>query len=111
MLDAKGNVIAAAYPEYDPEEAPETAGWPLCRMPRVSTARVVSGSLEYTLHMQNSQNYYLEDKAGNCIMQIMHRGIMSGWDIVDMQNMEPEMLCGLFVFSRYIEQENEFMIV
>ena len=41
----------------------------------------------------------------------MHRGIAGGWTLEDNCGFSPEMLCGIFIFCRYIEQENEFMIV
>ena len=42
------------------------------------------------------------------VMQIFHRGIVGGWNIEAMDNFAPEIICGIFVFCKYIEQENEF---
>ena len=36
---------------------------------------------------------------------------MGGWLFHDDHGFAPEVLCGIFAFCRYIEQENEFLIV
>jgi len=61
--------------------------------------------------MHNSQNYSMKDRSGYVILQIMHRGLMGGWLFHDDHGFAPEVLCGIFAFCRYIEQENEFLIV
>lgn len=45
------------------------------------------------------------------VVHILHRGIMGGWTIEDETGLLPKNLCGLFVFCRYLERENEFMTV
>lgn len=42
---------------------------------------------------------------------IMRRGLCGGWLIDAFDDFSPEILCGIFVFCRYVEQENEFLIV
>ena len=61
--------------------------------------------------MQNSQNYTLRDRAGYIVVQIMHRGLTGGWNMEVDEDFTPEILSGLFAFCRYIEQENEFLVV
>lgn len=110
LFDSSGNKCAVANPDYAKGDAP-TVVWPLCRMPRVDHAKVVFDKNEYLLVMQNNQNYLLSDKFGKSVMQIFHRGIVGGWNIEAMDNFAPEIICGIFVFCKYIEQENEFSIV
>ena len=110
LFDSSGNKCAVANPDYAKGDAP-TVAWPLCRMPRVDHAKIVYDKNEYLLVMQNDQNYLLSDKYGKTIIQIFHRGLAGGWDIKVMNDFSPEIICGIFVFCKYIEQENEFSIV
>ncbi|NBH82291.1 hypothetical protein D7X88_04200 [bacterium C-53] len=80
-------------------------------MPRVDHAKVVFNKNEYLLTMQNNQNYILSDKFDKAVIQIFHRGLVGGWNIEVMSDFLPELICGIFVFCRYIEQENEFLVV
>lgn len=69
------------------------------------------GSVLYTLIMQNTQNYILQNAAGAVVARIVHRGVTGGWDIDAPAAMSAGLVCGLYVFSRYLEQENEFLTV
>lgn len=61
--------------------------------------------------MHNSQNYSLINNANSEVLRIMHKGISGGWIVEDTCGFLPEIICGIFIFCRYIEQENEFLIV
>ena len=110
LFDSSGNKCAVANPDYAKGDAP-TVVWPLCRMPRVDHAKIVYDKNEYLLVMQNNQNYLLSDKSGKSVMQIFHRGTVGGWNIEAMDDFAPEIICGIFVFCKYIEKENEFLVV
>ena len=105
------NTMMTGQPGYAEGEDPLTAGWPVCRLPRVDHAQIRIGQNEYHLTMHNSQDYTLKDKNGYVILQIIHRGLIGGWLFYDDHGFAPEILCGLFAFCRYIEQENEFLLV
>lgn len=111
MLDGDGKECAVARPDYAQGEDPAVAGWPLCRMLKVDHAQLTIGGKEYLLTMRNSQNYSLSEKTGKIIVQIMHRGLCGGWTIDAADIFLPEIICGIFIFCRYIEQENEFLSV
>ena len=111
LFDSSGNKCAVANPDYVKGDDPTVVGWPLCRMPKVDHAKVVYDKNEYLLVMQNDQNYLLSDKYSKAVIQIFHRGLVGGWDIEVMNDFAPEIICGIFVFCKYIEQENEFSIV
>ena len=66
---------------------------------------------EYLLTMHNSQNYSLINAHNSEVLRIMHKGIAGGWAVEDICGFVPEIICGIFIFCRYIEQENEFLIV
>lgn len=76
-----------------------------------TTLQVFYTKNEYLLVMQNDQNYLLSDKYSKAVIQIFHRRLVGGWDIEVMNDFAPEIICGIFVFCRYVEQENEFSIV
>lgn len=105
------NTVMTGSPGYAEGEDPLAAGWPICRLPRVDHAQIRIGGDEYHLEMHDSRNYSLRDKTGYVLLQIMHRGLSGGWLLYDDHGFAPEILCGLFAFCRYIEQENEFLIV
>ena len=100
-----------ASPDYAEGDDPAVVGWSLCRMPRVDHAKVVIGEREYLLVMQNNQNYSLSEISGKTIVQIVHLGLGGGWNIEAIEDFASEMICGIFVFCKYIEQENEFLVV
>lgn len=111
LFDSYGNKCAVASPCYAEEDDPAVVGWPLCRMPRVNHAKVVINEEEHLLIMQNGQNYSLSEKLGKPAVQISHRGLGGGWDIEATKDFTSEMICGIFVFCKYIEQENDFWVV
>lgn len=111
MLDRSGEKCAVANPDYTKGDDPAVVGWPICRMPRVDHAQLFIRRKEYFLSMRNSQNYFLSEKHGKTVVGIMHRGLCGGWNIDAADDFAPEIICGIFVFCRYIEQENEFLMV
>lgn len=111
LTDYRGSVVASALPGYARGEEPDVAGWPIHRMPKVDHAKVTIAGAEYMLTMCSSHEYTVKDASGEEILSIRHKGIAGGWIVEDDHGFAPEILCGIFVFSRYIEHENEFMIV
>lgn len=111
LTDQDQNILALAHPGYADGDDPTVTGWPICRMPRTDHAQILIGDREYLLTMHNSQNYSLKDMHGAEVLKIIHRGISGGWRLEGNHDFTPVLLCGLFTFCRYIEQENEFLIV
>lgn len=111
LSDVNGNECAAASPDYAEGDDPAVVGWPACRMPRVDHAEIVIDGKEYLLVMQNNQHYSLSEKSGKTVIQIFHRGLCGGWNIEATDDFGSEMICGIFVFCKYMEQENEFLTV
>lgn len=111
LYQTKDNLIASGRPEYAAGEDPADAGWPICHVPRMDHASVLFKGQPYELVMQNSQNYQMTDPLGHIALQILHRGIAGGWRAEVKIQLEPGFLLAMFVFCRYLEQENEFITV
>ena len=111
LTDNGNQLICSARPGYADGDDPNVVGWPICRMPRVDHANIVVNGEEYLLTMHNSQNYSLTNNGNSEVLRIMHKGIAGGWTVEDICGFAPEIICGIFIFCRYIEQENEFLIV
>lgn len=111
LEDLRGGEVASARPGYAPEEDPLVAGWPVCRAPRVDHADVMLGRESYVLEMRSSRHYAMMDARGAAAVQVVHRGMMGGWTLETEQAFSPEVLCAVFAFCRYLEKENEFMVV
>lgn len=67
--------------------------------------------IKFSLNMYNSQYYVLRNTNGDDVLSILHKGTTGGWFFDDKQGFAPEILCAIFVFCRYMEQENELLIV
>lgn len=111
MHDSSEHILLLGLPCYAPNDDPDVTGWPICRMPRVDHANITIEKSNYILTMHNSQNYSLLDKNNTEVLRILHKGIAGGWILEDNTYFPHEILCGIFIFCRYIEQENEFLIV
>ena len=111
MYGPDGSEIALAKPRCSAGDAPSAASWPVCRMPRADEAVLTMEGREYTLVMENVQNYVLTDAWGQCTVRIIHRGMSGGWRLDVSQPLSAPFLCGLFIFCRYLEKENEFVVV
>ena len=111
LTDNENQLVGSARPGYADGDNPDVVGWPICRMPRVDHANIVVNGREYLLTMHNSQNYSLLNTSNSEVLRIMHNGIAGGWIVEDLCGFDPEIICGVFIFCRYIEQENELLIV
>lgn len=111
MTVGQGVLLAAASPDYAGGDDPMAGGWPICRLPKVDRAQVNIDGVPYYLTMRNSQHYLLRESPQKVAIQILHRGLIGGWDIEAAEDFGPELICGIFIFCRYIERENEFLIV
>ncbi|WP_367926232.1 hypothetical protein [uncultured Ruthenibacterium sp.] len=111
LTNGNDQVLMVAHPGYAKEDDPDMVAWPMCRTPKVDHADIMIDGVTYLLVMHNSQNYALKDGKGTSVLQIMHKGISGGWTIETAKSFSAQVICGLFIFCRYIEQENEFIIV
>lgn len=111
LKNCDSTILMEARPDYAKDDNPDEIGWPICRAPKVDHANILIGKITYLLTMHNVQNYSLQDNNGTVVLQITHNGLLGGWTLNSTEYFSPQILCGIFIFCRYIEQENEFMIV
>lgn len=111
LCDGTGQVRAAARPDYAEDDMPEKNGWPPYRVPKVDHARLKMDGREFELVMESNTAYTLSESSGEEVLKIFHRGLTGGWDIEAADRLLPETVCGLYAFCRYLEQENELMIL
>ena len=111
MYSPEDSEYATACPGYAPGEPPREDTWPVFRMPQTDHAMLRYAGGEYRLDMINAQRYALLDGAGKQIASVLHRGLTGGWRILAPEYFSPAFLCGLFIFCRYLEQENVLPLV
>lgn len=111
MTDALERPLMVAAPDYAPEALPLASPAPLHRVPRVDHAAVSMNGEQYALTMLDSAHYTLKNARDKALMTLSHRGITGGWNISADSSLSPAVLCGLYNFCRYIEQENDLFVV
>ncbi len=112
LKNSDGEILLSGVPKYADEDVPSIVGQFIYRMPRVNSAELIFQDRSGLLRMINSQNYRLTDTSGKVILTLLRRGIFSGgWNLDAAEELRPEFLCGIFIFCRYMEQENELPIV
>lgn len=111
LTNQDGQKISEARPGYADGENPDQMGWPICRLPKVDHAQLFIHERTLLLIMHSDKEYSIHDEGGVCILTIAHKGISGGWMIQDNFGFTPDVLCGLFAFCRYLEKENEFIVV
>ena len=110
LLDSAGNVLIKARPDCAPDEGDKKSSGSL-RLPKVDRAAVYMRNEVCIFTMESPRLYILRFDDGHKVLSVTHRGITGGWDIDCSEDFSPEEICGLFIFCRYIEKENEFLIV
>lgn len=65
----------------------------------------------YRLEMVSCENYLMKNQQGEVALCVLHRGIAGGWQIECGPEFEPWVICAVFVFCRYLEQENQMVVV
>lgn len=111
MLDGQQAAVAEGFPNYAQEDDPDVNGWPLCRLPRANHVRIRMEGTEYLLIMHDGRHYTLKNLEGDTVMDITHRGLCGGWNLETKKEFAHPVVCGLYLFCRYLEKENEWMIV
>ena len=107
LLDAVGSVAAEAEPAFAPGED----GRAVCRAPRVDRAALRVGGGQYRLVMERPQSFAAGDAQGRVLLRVTHRGVAGGWRIEAADDLVPGLVCGLFLFCRYLDMENELYTV
>ncbi|MBE7720520.1 hypothetical protein [Lacrimispora indolis] len=111
LKNHNGEILMSGFPKYAKGQDPADTGWPVYRMPRIDSVDLLLQDHYGSLQMINSQNYLLSDTSGQGTLNVFHRGVIGGWNIEAPEEFSPEIICGIFVFCRYLEQENELIVV
>lgn len=112
LKNSDGEILLSGVPKYGDENGPSIVGQFVYRMPRVNSAELMFQDRSGLLRRIDSQNYRLTDSSGKVILTLLRRGTFSGgWNLDAAEELGPEFLCGIFIFCRYMEQENELPIV
>ena len=61
--------------------------------------------------MRNAQNFIVKDGDGNTVMEIIHNGYAGGWSVDSNEKFSPAIILGIFIFTRYLDKENELYII
>lgn len=106
LTDDRGKALASAVPGYSVQEDPSVMGWPAFRAPEVDHAAILVGDRSYLLTRRGADDYLLT--AENETVLYARRNSMSiTWSIESDADFSAEIICGLYIFCRYIEHENE----
>ena len=111
MYDNAGKELAFAHPYYDDRNNPDIKGWPACYIPKVNLAKIQYMDMEYILTRHDNTYYTFITKENKIAITIKHRGINGGWTIEANDKLTPQIICGFFIFCKYLERENEFILI
>ncbi|MCD7845574.1 MAG: hypothetical protein LUG57_06965 [Oscillospiraceae bacterium] len=106
LTDDSGQALASAVPGYSQREDPSVMGWPAFRGPEVDHAAILVGDKRYLLTRQGADDYLLTDERG-AVLRAQRKSMSSAWNIESDAGFPAEIICGLYIFCRYIEHENE----
>ena len=62
LYNSRGVPVITAYPGYAEAEDPDVYGWPIARLPKTDHADLKIKGEDFTLIMQNSQYYVMNDE-------------------------------------------------
>lgn len=111
LMDMQRCPIIRGTPQYAHSSDPKIHGWPISHAPRYDHVCFQYQKLDYQLRMQNAQNFIIKDSGGNTAMEIIHNGYAGGWSVHSMVDFSPALILGIFIFTRYLDKENEFYII
>lgn len=104
ITDLQRHVVLSGKPECSADDNPD-------HVPRTDRVQLEINQSICSLQMLNSQNYRLENAHGQKVVEIIHNGIDGGWTVEADPSMSPELLLGIFIFSRYLDKENKFVVI
>lgn len=110
VTDPQNRIVLSGKTMYATDDSPDYAEASMSHVPHVDRVRIEMNQSVYNLRMLNSQNYCLEDAEGRKAAEIIHDGIVGGWSVEVSDAIAPTILMGIFIFSRYLEKENEFVM-
>ncbi len=107
MKDSTGKILAEGQPGYSGNADLH----PFSRGPRADHVAIRLPDAACRLQMQNSQNFILTTEDGRVSMELIHNGVNGGWNVSADDSLDALLVMGIFLFSRYLDKENEFVVV
>lgn len=114
LKDKKGNLLMEGCPGfgYGGVPAPQTFSRTFPPHSRADHVTVTSPSgISGILQMLNSQNFILTAQDGHKAAELIHNGAGGGWNVCADDTIAPVLIMGIFLFSRYLDKENEFVSI
>lgn len=111
LTDMQQHSIIRGTPQYAHNSDPKIHGWPVSHAPRYDHVCFQYQKSQYWLRMRNAQNFLVKDGDGNTVMEMIHNGYAGGWSVDSSTEFSPAIILGIFIFTRYLDKENEFYIV
>lgn len=111
LTDSDAKVIAYAKPRYSKSEDPHLNGWPLNRAPLVDEAILKIEGEVYVITRVGYPKYELRDSNGVLVLGAAYSSLMRNWSIYTKDRFTPDIVCAIVVFCKYLEFENEAVIV
>ncbi|MCD8323077.1 MAG: hypothetical protein LUC89_09375 [Oscillospiraceae bacterium] len=106
LTDGSGKTLVSAVPGYSTLEDPSVMGWPAFRAPEVDHAAILVGDRSYLLTRRGADDYLLTDE-NEAVLCARRNNLSITWSIESDADFSAEIICGLYIFCRYIEHENE----
>ncbi|MFU0831420.1 MAG: hypothetical protein ACFWUC_00535 [Oscillospiraceae bacterium] len=111
ITDAQEQIVVIGKPMCSEEENSDVDSEIMFPMSRMDTVRLEMNHTVFNLRMRNSQNYCLEDEKGQKKLEMIHNGITGGWTVETEDAIDPLILMGIFLFSRYLDKENQYVVI
>lgn len=111
LMDMQQRPIIRGTPQYAHNSDPKIHGWPISHAPRYDHVCFEYQKSKYQLQMRNAQNFIVKDGDGNTVMEIIHNGYAGGWSVDSNEEFSPAIILGIFIFTRYLDKENELYII
>ena len=111
LLNPDASIYTTVKPDYLEQDDPDVVGWPIYCMPKIYHAVIYLAENQFLLVMQNSQNYAMERSDRRKFLQVLHCGLVGGWDIDKEEETLAGLICSIFILCRYLKKENGFLVV
>lgn len=111
LTDMHENRIAIATPDYAKQENPDTHKYPINRAPLVDHAKLLICNKEFNLVRMCVNCYEVYDLSSQAVVKIYRSKATWKWLIDAEAEFVPAVLCGIFVFCKYLEKENELIVI
>ncbi len=108
-LKCGDETLMSAHPGYADDGHPDPDCWHAYGAQKVDHANVTVCSSDYVLLRQSSKKFALQTDGGETVLHIDYNKASHGWTLDPSAEFDPLQLCGFYIFSRYLEQENQLM--